>query len=370
MKQLKKALAFATAVSGAFIFSAETFAKEIIVTAARPNLVVVADAEKREVIRTHEIPNTHLGNSPGALVVSDDGKVAYVIHNRWETVSGIHLKSGKEVFRAELSGIDLRGKAPFAIDLSPDNKELAVYVTETEMLKGEYRVRDPHIAIFDVTDGIDAKAVRKLPVPRRTSLLAYTPSGDGIYASSWDFNKIDPQTGEILKTIPWRNWERKNRGAPDTLAIWPQFEQTDIFATPFFFERTDQDPNSAARWGAGIWTLDLNTEKVKYTEFEDMSVVLFSSVVNPVRKNEVYTVYTQLTKTDVNTGELMKRIDLPHTYYDVNVSADGKELYVGGTTDDIAVFDSVTLDQIGEIRIPGGGDQVLSSLRVVDAKWL
>ncbi|MNR45632.1 hypothetical protein D3C85_1645010 [compost metagenome] len=93
--------------------------------------------------------------------------------------------------------------------------------------------------------------------------------------------------------------------------------------------------------------------------------MLFSTVINPVRRNEAYTVYTQLAKTDVDTGKLIKRVDLDHTYYNVNVSTDGKELYIGGTVDDIAVYDSQTLEFKGKIKIPGGGDQVLTSLRIV-----
>ena len=120
---------------------------------------------------------------------------------------------------------------------------------------------------------------------------------------------------------------------------------------------------NAKNYRAGIWSLDLETDKVKFTEFEDASVVLFSTVVNPVRRNETYTVYTQLTKVDLDTGK-MERVDLDHTYYDVNVSSDGSELYIGGTQGDIAVYDSKTLERIGNIRTPSGGDQVLSSLRV------
>ncbi|WP_413760934.1 hypothetical protein, partial [Vibrio vulnificus] len=73
---------------------------------------------------------------------------------------------------------------------------------------------------------------------------------------------------------------------------------------------------------AGIWTLDLEKDTVHFKEFENARVVLFSSVVNPVRRDETYTVYTQLTKVNTKTGK-MDRVDLDHTYYNVNVSSDG-----------------------------------------------
>lgn len=339
-------------------------AKDYIVTAARPNLVLVADAKERKIVAKYEIPNTSMGNSPITVVPSRDGKVAYVIHNRWESVSGIDLETGKEVFRAELSGGDVRGKAPFAMDLSPDGKELAVFVNPTQLLPGEYKVLDPYIAVYRTDAGIDAKPVRKLPTPRRVPMLAYSGKGDSLYAFSWDVLKLDPQTGAVKGTHPWRSWQRPDRGEPDMLALWPQWEQTNVFAAPFYVASTDKPADDPAALRAGIWTLDLEKDTVGFKEFENASVVLFSSTVNPVRRNEVYTVYTQLTRTDMNTGK-MDRVDLDHTYYNVNVSSDGSELYIGGTQGDIAVYDSKSLKRLGNIRIPGGSDQVLSSLRIV-----
>ena len=338
-------------------------AKDYLVTAARPNLVVVADPAERKVIKTFHIPNTSMGNSPGALAVSKDGKVAYVIHNRWESVSGIDLESGQEVFRADLSSPGTRAKAPYAIDVSPDGKELAVFVNPTQLLPGEYHVMDPYVAIYDTSSGVKAQPTRKLKVPRRVSSLIYSPDASRLYAFSWDMLILDPKTGKEVGKHPWRSWKRPGFGEPDTLAIWPQFEQSSEFATPYYINQTGPDGKTVQK--AGIWSLDLVKDKVRFHEFEDASVVLFSTVIYPVRRNEAYTVYTQLTKTDVDTGELIKRVDLDHTYYNVNVSTDGKELYIGGTVDDIAIYDSETLEQKGKIMIPGGGDQVLTSLRVV-----
>lgn len=338
-------------------------AKDYLVTAARPNLVFVVDAKERKVVKSHQIPNTSMGNSPITLVPSRDGKTAYVIHNRWETVSGIDLETGEEVFRAELSGGDIRSKAPFAMDLSPDGTELAVFVNPTRLLTGEYEVQDPYIAIYRTDAGTNAEPVRKLKAPRRVSTLAWSAKGDSLYAFSWEMLKLDPQTGAVKGTHPWRSWKNDNRGEPDTLAIWPQWEQTNVFATPYYVAATDKESGDPAALRAGIWTLDLEKDKVSFKEFENAGVVLFSTVVNPVRRDETYTVYTQLTRVNTATGK-MDRVDLDHTYYNVNVSSDGSELYIGGTQGDIAVYDSKTLTRLGNIRTPGGGDQVLTSLRI------
>jgi len=62
---------------------------------------------------------------------------------------------------------------------------------------------------------------------------------------------------------------------------------------------------------------------------------------------------------------VLDRIDPDHTYYVVNVASDGSELYVGGTMDDIAVYDTETFEKLCRIEMPGGADQALASLRLI-----
>lgn len=336
-------------------------AKDYLVTAVRPDKVVVVDLEARKVHKTHQIPNTSKSNSVAGMTVSRDGKVAYMVHNRWETVSGIDLETGEELFRAELSSPGIRGKAHFAIDVSPDGKELAVLVNPTRLKLAEYEVLEPYIAIYDTSSGVKAEPVRKLKAERRTTTLAYSPDYERLYAFSWDMHVLNPQTGEQIGLHPWRGWKREGFGEPDTLSVSPQFEQANEFATPYFINYTDADGNTKIK--AGIWSLDLAKDTVRFSEFEAPLVMPFSTVINPVRRNETYTAYTQLTKTDIDTGEMIKRVDLERTYYTVNISTDGKELYLGGTVNEVAIYDSETLEAKGKI-IVGEGDQVLTSVRI------
>jgi len=59
-------------------------------------------------------------------------------------------------------------------------------------------------------------------------------------------------------------------------------------------------------------------------------------------------------------------VDLPHTYYAINISADGKEVYVGGTMCDVGVHSTETLERLATIEIPGCPDQALASFRIVN----
>ena len=357
------ALAGVVAISVLFAWSGTVDAKEYLLTGAKPDRLLLIDPEARKVERSYTIPDA--GTGPLTVVASPDGKVAYAVVNQWESVSGIDLDTGEEVFRADFSSGDLRVKAMFAMDVSPDGKELFVFLSGVRLGLGEYEVQDTYIAVYDTADGLDAEPVRTFKAPRRTAVLAFSTDGSKLYAVSWDIYVIDPKTGEIVDTLKVRNWGRENYSEPDVLDVWPQFEQANMFSTPYYVVRTDLDPADPAAYKTGLVTLDLETGDFQIEDFEDTSHVIFSSVVNPVRRDEVYMVYTTLTKMDRSKHEVVKRINLDHTYYTINVSSDGRELYVGGTMDDIAVYSTDTLERIGTITIPGGPDMVLASLRIV-----
>jgi hypothetical protein len=177
---------------------------------------------------------------------------------------------------------------------------------------------------------------------------------------------LDPQTGAVIDTLPVLNWERANYGIPDVLGVWPQWDATDIYTNPYFAVRTDLDPSDPAAFKTGLLSLDLETGAFETKDFEDTSVIIFfSTVVNPVWPQEVYGVYTTLSKIDREAGKLLDRIDLDHTYYAVNVASDGSEVYVGGTMNDIAVYDAEAFEQLDRIEMPDGADQVLASLRLI-----
>jgi quinohemoprotein amine dehydrogenase beta subunit len=299
-------------------------------------------------------------------VPAHDGKVVYAIVNRWESISGIDLDSGEQVFRADLSSGDMRVKAMFGMDISPDGKELYVFASPVKLGLSEYEVQDTYIAVFNTADGIAAKPVRTFAAPRRTAILASSTDGGKLYVVGWDITKLDPKTGAVLGTHNLRHWQRENFSEPDVLGVWPQWNQTMVYSNPYFAVRTDKSADDPAAYQTGIFTLDLATDEFRFQDFEDTAVVIFSSVVNPANREELFAVYTQLSKIDMTQGTLLNRVDLDHTYYAINISGDGKEVYVGGTMDDIGVYDSNTLEKIDSIKIPSGNDMALASLRMIN----
>jgi len=343
--------------------AAPGFAKDYLLTAAKPDQLVMVDPAARKVEKTCTVPDS--GTGILTLVPAPDGSTAYMITNHWESVSGIDLDTCEQVFRADFSSGDERVKATFAMDISPDGRELFVIQSPVRLLPGEYQVQPTRIAVYDTAAGVGADPIRSFEAPRRTAILAMSNDGSKLYAVSWDIYVLDPQTGEEIGRHPLRTWDRENYSEPDVLDVWPQWDATNIFSTPYYALRTDLSLDDAAAYKTGLATLDLETGAFDLVDFEDTSVIIFSTVVNPVRPNEAYGVYTTLSKIDRERGEVLERIDLDHTYYTVNVASDGSELYVGGTMDDVAVYDTETFEQLDRIEMPGGGDQALASLRLI-----
>lgn len=335
--------------------------KEYLVTANKPNNIHVIDTTTQQVVKSISIQGD---GAPGTLALSPGGDIAYLITNRMESIVGVNLDTGEEVFRADASYDNVRVKHMFAMTLSRDGSEIFSFQSPVRILPGEFQVMDTQIAVYKTDGGVDAKPVRVFPAPRQIALLAPSTDGKIIYGLGPSVFGFDAQSGDIVSTHPLREWGRPNYGVPDILAAWPHYEASDVLTTPYFVPRTDKSPDDPEAFKTGLVALDLKTGEVTTEDFENTSVLIFSTVQNPVRKNEAYGVYTQLTKIDRDADVVSKRIDMDHTYYAINVSHDGNTIYMGGTMDDVVAHDATTLDRIWHVKLPGGGDQGLASLRV------
>jgi quinohemoprotein amine dehydrogenase beta subunit len=334
--------------------------KDYIITGVKPNKLVVIDAKARKVVNTFAIPKAAPG--PATIAVSPDGKVAYVVVNRWESVSGIDLETGKQVFRADLSGGDERVKIMFGMDVSPDGKELAVFESPVKLGLGEYKVLPTRIAFYDTAT---SKRLRSIPAPRQVTILMYSKDGTKLYGMGRALYEINPADGTIIKENKTQGWSRANYSPPDILDVWTQFEQAGVFSTPYYAVRTDKKPDDPTAYITGILTLNLETGEFKLKDVENTDIFYFSTVVSPTDPNIVFGVYNNLAKLDIKNGKSLARIDLEHSYYDINISTDGKEVYVGGTMSDIAIYSTDTLKKLGNIKMPGGANMAISSMRIV-----
>jgi len=115
----------------------------------------------------------------------------------------------------------------------------------------------------------------------------------------------------------------------------------------------------------GYYTIDL---KKKSTE-GSMKLVTdigplynqFSAVVSPDRKY-YYMVLNKVEKRDFATNQLLATADVDKSYYTIQVSSDGKKVYLGGGGDSILIYDTGTMKLLKRLDTPG--DAVLTHFRV------
>lgn len=343
-----------------FLVSSFASAKEYMVVGARPDKLFVIDIKNRKVEKTFTIPDS---TAPQTIVMSPDGKIAYVMTNHLRSIVGIELEEGKVIFRADLDYNDDERTWNYGFDISPDGSEIYSYDIPTKIHIDRFQSLEPRLSVFRTDAGLDAKPVREFPLPRRIHLLMTAKSG-ALYAMGWEFYKIDVQTGKYQVAYPLRNWTHENLSQPDALAFWPSWDNNGIFSTPIYYERTDMAADNMERFRTALLSLDLETEKFDLVDFQSAPEVLFSSVYHPDRKT-AYAVYNTLLKIDLENPRTLKRVDLDHTYYQIDISADGSEVYVGGTTCDIAIYRSTDLARLGEVTLPGCPDMGATVIRMI-----
>jgi quinohemoprotein amine dehydrogenase beta subunit len=338
---------------------AEVQAGDVLVTAAKPDRLFLIDAATRSVRAEHKVAGAE--GQIFTTVISADERTVYMLVDRMERLVGVDLASGKEVFRADLSSPSEQVKCFFALAATSDGKELIAYELPTRLLSSEYQVEEPRFVVFKTNAGLAAKPVRTFAAPRRVHMILTRPGGRSFFALGFDLYEYDIASGKLISTRGIQKWNIPNHAQPDLLAFWPVTEPTGIFTSPVY---TAVGAGSDAVPTTALMSLDLKSGALHYEDFEPMSALIFSTVLSP-DKRHAYGVYTTLSSIDVNGHKLEKRVPLDHTFYDVNVSSDGREIYLGGTNCDVGFYDSTTLAKKAILKLPGCGDQTLSTLRVI-----
>lgn len=358
------ALASALPLGAAQVHAAahSTPVSDLLVTAAKPDQLFIIDAGARAVRAQHRVAGAN--GQIFTIVLSPDQRTAYLLVDRMERIVGIDLGSGREVFRADLSTSGERVKDFFALMVTPDGKELIAYELPTRLKSSEYVVGEPRFAVFRTDAGLSAQPVRSYAAPRRIHMMLARPSGQSFYALGFDLYEYDVKSGRLLGTRGIQKWALEDHSQPDLLAFWPVSEPTGVFTSPVYSELKKSGGNVPM---TALMSLNLKSGDLSYADFEPLSALIFSTVLSPDKKH-AYGVYTTLTSIDVERHRLDKRVSLDHTFYAVNVSSDGHEIYLGGTNCDVAFYDAANLEKKAILKLPGCGDQTLSTLRVIRGK--
>jgi quinohemoprotein amine dehydrogenase beta subunit len=353
-------------VAGA-LAAAPAFAKEYILVGSYGNKLYLIDPLAAKITSTFQVPGA--GTGPSYIAPSPDGRVAYVVTNRFNTVSGIDLNSGKEVFRAELAVGDVRVHAMFGLDVSPDGKWLYVVEQRYKMLSDRFEVVDPVIAVYRTDAGTDAKLTRQIPIKHQIQHLAVSTDGKTIYAHGLDLYAIDTATGQVRDTLPVANWKHEGYGPAEAFA-WAgeQLNTSGVYAMHFYTDRPGQVTDTPER-DLGVMTANLKTGAMAMQLIGPMSEApdLTGMTVNPKDTNEVIGVGGHLVKINLKEKRVVARGETNGLlFYMGVVSADGERIYTGGGHCRVGIFATKDLSPLAQVELPNCAVMGLSSVRIVN----
>lgn len=326
--------------------------RDFMVVVNRPNLLHLIDLKTNKITRTCELPGT---SAPGTVVLSPDKRIAYTLADHFSNLYGINLDDCALVFSAKQSYANVRVRSLASIAISPDGKELYTHQNPTRLLSDHFEVMETQVAVFNTADGLNAQPARTFPAPRQVTIMTTDQQGN-LYLGAPDIYRMNPQSGEYSVLIKSRGLEHPRFSPRDSLTVWPIGSVSNEFIrmyTTAKYQDNSQDL-ATADWFWGFERIDLTTGAVEEKEFAPFEVVLFTGMTRPGDKNQMYGVLTQLKKFDVAAQKEVLSVDLEHTYYCINFSTDGSKIYLGGTFNDIAIYDADTLSKLGNIQLPGG----------------
>ncbi|MFC3527077.1 quinohemoprotein amine dehydrogenase subunit beta [Paracoccus mangrovi] len=333
-------------------------AKDYILAPARPDKLVVVDTEKMAVEKVITIKDA--GPTPMVPVVAPGGKIAYTSVNKTESIVKLDLATGETLARVDLSTPEERVKTLFGLALSPDGKTLAAYQTPVRLLPTHFEVQPTRIALYDADT---LKLQKTFEAPRQVTLLAWSRDGGRLYGLGRALHVMDPVAGKLVEDLPIQSWKPETYLQPDVLAVWSQHESSGVMAVPFYTMRKDKEPTDPEAPRTGLLTMDLDSGQMVMRDVRAMDVFYFSTAVNPA-KTRAFGAYNVLESFDLEKGASVKRVPLPHSYYSVNVSTDGKTVWLGGALGDLAAYDAETLEKKGQVDLPGNASMSLASVRL------
>jgi DNA-binding beta-propeller fold protein YncE len=311
---------------------------ELYIVPMHPRSLLIFDGGRDAIIG--EIQTR--GRNPRELVSSPDGKWVYATTESRTQIEAVNLQTRtvERVFNLAPPGYRL---TIFGMTLSRKGDCLYLHVKPVRELQDEYKLDPPQIWSLDLHTG---KTQKVAEVPQGVGALVVT--GDGrIVASGRDLYYIDVNQGRIVGTFPLATVHQPDQGPLDMLAFFAQPERSRILSVPYY----TTDPITG-RDMYGLGNLDEETGKLDLVDLGRPPIPLYSTVVSPDRKR-AYGVLAQLVAVDLEKRKLLKVVDLGHTCYIVNISRDGKKLYVSGAAHFIHVYDAETLKLLKTLDLPG-----------------
>jgi DNA-binding beta-propeller fold protein YncE len=273
---------------------------------------------------------------------SADQKFLYVVAKR-HLIHKIDLDQKRVVSTIDVGG-DGWDRFIYGFDLAPDGKSAFVNLLSRTTDQGEAVVKSPQLAQIDLEDG---HIQRSIDVPWGSVSLVRVKNGNGvknsthIYVIGKDIVKVDV-SGKEMKHI----------------GVYPMFEKG-WNILPLWDNTMDNGGVFIGNYYTadimGLVSIDTNNGEITDTPLDGPPVFAYSVMRSPDKK-KVYAVMDELIVIDLETRSYEAVVPVPAgTNYAINVSSDGKKIYVSGGGSTTTVFDAESLTPITVLQMESDG---------------
>ncbi|HEX8012027.1 MAG TPA: hypothetical protein VF814_13995 [Casimicrobiaceae bacterium] len=268
--------------------------------------------------------------------LSADRQFMYVATNR-HLVHKLDLALNRVVATVDLSsgGWD---RFMFGFVLDPDGRTAYGALLSRTKGKGEVVVGKPVVAQFDLATG---KILRSVEVPWGVAHLVSVKGGSMLYAFGQDLYKIDTAGRElsIVETVPMFD-----KGM-NLLPFWDYaLENNGVASMPYYTEKY-----------MGLLLVDQKSGGIEDIVVKGEPAMAYSVVLSPDRK-KAYAVMDDLTVIDLAKKKHVASVPIKEgTSYGVNVSSDGRKIYVGGAGSTLTIYDAQTLKPLKVLQMASDG---------------
>jgi len=267
---------------------------------------------------------------------SADGRYLYVVAKR-QLIHKVDLAEKRVVSTIDVSGGGWE-RFIYGFDLAPDGKTAYVNLLSRTTRKGEAVVATPVLAQIDLEFG---QIQRSIEVPWSSFTLVSVKNASSIYVIGKDIVKVDVSGKDMQVTDTYPMFDKQW----NILPLWDNsVDNGGVFMVNYYTPEF-----------MGLLSIDKQTGEIVDTPLNGIPVFAYSVIRSP-NKKKVYAVMDELTVIDLESRSYEAIIPIPGgTCYSINVSSDGKKIYVSGAGATTTVFDSQTLKPIKVLHFETDG---------------
>jgi DNA-binding beta-propeller fold protein YncE len=268
--------------------------------------------------------------------LTPDRKFLYVATNR-HLVHKVDLAASRVVATADVSNNGWE-RFMFGFVLDPDGRTAYGALMSRRTDKDEVVIGKPVVAQFELETG---KLLRSVDVPWGVAHLVSVRGGTTIYAFGQDLYKIDTTGAELrlVETVPMFD-----KGM-NILPFWDYaFDNGGVASMNYYTEKY-----------MGLLLVDQQSGDIRDIVLKGEPAMAYSVVLAPDRKR-AYAVMDDLTVIDLAKRSYVASVpNNEGTCYGVNVSSDGRKVYVGGGGATVTIYDAKTLKRIKVLQMASDG---------------